>query len=200
MNGLHDRLLRIYRAGHRGEVSGLLDDALYAPKRVRAAAVLVAVTARPRPGILLTQRPRSMRDHAGQIAFPGGKLETGENAVEAALREAQEELSMNPAAVRVIGTSDRFISATGFAITPVLGVVPPDISIVPHPEEVDGWFEAPLDHLLDANRFRRGEMLVRGEKRSYLETTWEGHRIWGVTAAILHNLSRRLAWRELDVS
>ena len=194
---LFARFEQAFVVGHGAALSGLLDDARFAPKRIRSAAVLVAVTERPQPGILLTHRPATMRDHAGQVAFPGGKIEPGESPVEAALREANEELSIDPAQVRIIGQSDRFVSATGFEITPVLGLVPADLPIVPHPEEVASWFEVPLAYVFDeANRLQK-ELLYRGNVRPYLEIQWEGHRIWGVTAAILHNLSLRLAWREL---
>jgi 8-oxo-dGTP pyrophosphatase MutT (NUDIX family) len=135
-----------------------------------------------------------MRAHPGQVAFPGGKLDPGEDAVQAALREAYEELAINPSEVSIVGASDRFVTGTGYDVTPVLALVPPDIPLVPNPHEVDSWFEAPLGFLLDpANHARKlGEW--RGHTRSYLEIDWQGHRIWGVTAAIIANLSRRLAW------
>src|SRR4026209_753424 len=90
-----------------------------------------------------------MRAHPGQVAFPGGKLVPGGDAVAAALREAHEELGINNSDIRIIGATDRFVTATGFDVTPVLGLVPPDLEIVPDPVEVASWFEAPLGHLLD---------------------------------------------------
>jgi 8-oxo-dGTP pyrophosphatase MutT (NUDIX family) len=169
----------------------------FAPPELRPAAVLIAVTDRAEPGVLLTHRPQEMRAHPGQVAFPGGKLDPGEDAVTAALREAQEELGIDPAQVRMIGASDRFITGTGYDVTPVLALIPPDLAIVPNPLEVSAWFEAPLAYLLDpANHIQRlGEW--RGVERPYLEIDWQGHRIWGITAAILANLSRRLQWQEL---
>jgi len=127
----------------------------------------------------------------------GGHIELDEDPEQAALREAHEELGIEPGSVRVIGASDRFVTGSGFDVTPVLGLVPPDLPIRPDPREVSSWFEAPLRFILDeANHVQKlGEF--RGFERPYLEIDWQGHRIWGVTAAIIHNLSRRLAWQEL---
>ena len=193
-DSIQDRVSRAFEAGHRDPADNLLDDSPHAPGRIRPAAVLVAVTDRPQPGVILTYRPRTMQVHAGQVAFPGGKIEKGETAIQAALREAHEELSITPGEVQIIGESDHFVSRTGFDVAPVLGVVPADLRIIPHPEEVDGWFEAPLAYLLDEANHQRKEVNIKGVQRSYLEILWNGHRIWGVTAAIIHNLSRRLNW------
>ena len=135
-----------------------------------------------------------MRDHPGQVAFPGGKLDEGENAIEAALREAWEELGIEQGHVRVIGTTDRYKTGTGFDITPVLATVPPDLPIRPEPREVESWFEAPLDLLMDRARWEENEVFWKGAMRRYYEMDHAGYRIWGVTAAICINLSRRLAW------
>ena len=197
MSALFERLVRLFDEGHGVELPDLRDDASFAPPEVRPAAVLIAVTDRPEPGVLLTHRPETMRAHPGQVAFPGGKLDPGEDAVAAALREAREELGIEASDVRVIGASDRFVTGSGFDVTPVLALVPPDLPLRPDPREVSGWFEAPLRFILDeANHVQKiGEF--RGRERPYLEIDWQGHRIWGITAAIIHNLSRRLAWREL---
>ena len=197
MSELFDRLATLFANGHAEPIDGLLSDERFAvAERTADAAVLIAVTDRARPGIILTQRPHTMRDHPGQVAFPGGKLEPGESAIDAALREADEELSLAPGLVRIIGASDRYRTGTGFDITPVLGVVPSDVDLRPDPREVAAWFEAPLDLLLARESWRENSVFWRGAERRYLEMEFDGFRIWGVTAAILANLSRRLAWVE----
>lgn len=193
--GLFAPLARLFEEGHRRDVPDLLSDARFAiDGRATPAAVLIAVTDVPDdPQVILTQRPRAMRDHPGQVAFPGGKLDPGEDAVTAALREAEEELALPREAVRVIGTTDTYHTGTGFIVTPVLGVVPPGLDLRPNPAEVDAWFEAPLAMLLDPASWTTNEVFWRGANRRYLEMDWQGFRIWGVTAAIIANLSRRIA-------
>ena len=158
------------------------------------AAVLIAITDRPEPGVILTVRREHLRTHAGQVAFPGGRLDPGENARQAALREAHEELLLDPGAVDLIGAIEPYRTVTSYVVTPVIGVVPPDLPLSPHEHEVADWFEAPLGFLLDpANQLRRSALL-HGTERHYYEIPWEGRRIWGATAAIIVNLSRRLQW------
>lgn len=192
------KLTRIFEEGHGIDPPVLRNDAALAPVgEIRPAAVLIGVTDRPDPGILLTYRPLQMRQHAGQVAFPGGKLDPGEDAVTAALRETHEELGIEPAKISVVGATDRFVTGTGYDITPVLGMIEPNLRITPNPAEVSGWFEAPLRYILNpANRVRK-QAIFAGREREYTEIVWEGHRIWGVTAAILENLSVRLAWEGL---
>ena len=159
------------------------------------AAVLIAVTDRAEPGVILTIRREHLRTHAGQIAFPGGRLDPGEDAVAAALREANEEILLDPRAVELVGTIEDYRTVTGFVVTPVLGVVPPDLPLEPHEHEVAACFEAPLDFLLDPVNQHERTALFQGRTRHYYEIIWEDRRIWGVTAAIIVNLSRRLPWR-----
>ena len=192
MADLFSRLSRLHEQGHARALGDLLTDASLADGRATPAAVLVAVTDRPEPGVILTQRPRGMRDHPGQVAFPGGKLDPGEDAVTAALREADEELALPPAAVRVIGTSDEYQTGTGFLVTPVIGVIPPDLPLAPSPSEVEAWFEAPLELLLTRANWRSRDVHWNGKSRRYYEMDFEGFRIWGVTAAIILNLARRI--------
>lgn len=192
MPDLFSALSTLYTQGHSKPVPDLLSDAKLSDGRATPAAVLIAVTDRPEPGVLLTQRPRSMRDHPGQVAFPGGKIDAGEDAINAALREAEEELALPSGEVRVIGTSDTYHTGTGFLVSPVLAVIPPDLSLVPNPDEVEAWFEAPLSLLLNRDNWTVNEAHWRGADRQFLEMDYEGFRIWGVTAAILANLSRRI--------
>lgn len=193
MAALFERLRSLYDAGHARAADDLLTDVRFTdPALSTPAAVLIAITDRAEPGIILTQRPNSMRDHPGQVAFPGGKLEPGEDAVKGALREAQEELAIPPEEVRVIGTSDLYHTGTGFAVTPVLGVVHPDLPITPDPREVAAWFEAPASLLLDQTSWIERSAMWKGQPRRYLEMEYDGFRIWGVTAAIIMNLARRI--------
>ena len=159
------------------------------------AAVLVAVTDRSEPGVLLTVRREDMRTHAGQIAFPGGRVDPGEDAVEAALREAHEELLLDPAAAEIVGSSEPYRTVTGYMVTPVIAVIPPDLPLAPHEQEVADWFEAPLAFLLEGRNQRRESALFQGRERHYYEILWNGRRIWGATAAMIVNLSRRIQWR-----
>ena len=165
-----------------------VDDGLLTP-----AAVLVPIVDRPQPGVILTVRTDTVRRHAGQVAFPGGRIDPNDDGpVAAALREAEEEIGLRPSDVEVVGTADRYRTVTGFDITPVLGVVPPELTMILQPDEVAAVFEVPLYHLLE----RRNQLLKtiewQGRERSFYEIEWGGQRIWGATAAMIVNLSRRL--------
>ncbi|HEX8839090.1 MAG TPA: CoA pyrophosphatase [Sphingomicrobium sp.] len=159
------------------------------------AAVLIAITDRPEPGVVLTVRREHLRTHAGQIAFPGGRVDPGEDAISAALREAEEELLLDRAAVEVAGALEPYRTVTGYVVTPVVGIVPPDLPLQPHEHEVADWFEAPLSFLLDPDNHRQVSALFQGQTRHYYEIIWNERRIWGATAAMIVNLSRRLQWR-----
>lgn len=190
---LADRLRAALQAGGKAEL--LVGD--LPEERAKAtvdAAVLVAITNRAEPGVILTIRREDMRTHAGQIAFPGGRLDAGEDAVTAALREAHEEILLEPEAVDVVRSIEPYRTVTGYVVTPVIGVIPPDLPLTPHEHEVADWFEAPLAFLLDPVNQVRQTALFQGRERHYYEIVWDGRRIWGATAAMIVNLSRRLAW------
>jgi 8-oxo-dGTP pyrophosphatase MutT (NUDIX family) len=156
------------------------------------AAVLVAITDRPEPGVILTVRRPDLRRHGGQVAFPGGRLDPGEGVVAAALREAQEEIGLDPAVVRPTGLLDPYRTITDYQVTPVLALIPPDLPLVPHEAEVADIFEAPLPHLLHRENHVLRTVLFDGRQRQYYEIIWDGRRIWGATAAMIVNLSKRL--------
>ena len=158
------------------------------------AAVLIAITDRDEPGVVLTVRREHLRTHAGQIAFPGGRIDDGEDAIAAALREAREELGVPPSAVEVIAAIDEYRTVTGYRVTPVVGIIPPGLDLQPHEHEVADWFEAPLRFLIDPANQRLQTAVFGGRERRYWQIEWNGRRIWGATAAMLVNLSRRLQW------
>jgi len=172
----------------------LLDLMEGVPDAGKAAAVLVAITDREEPGVILTVRREHLRTHAGQVSFPGGRLDPGEDAVAAALREADEEIGLPPDEVNIWGSADNYCTVTGYCVTPVLGMVPPDLPLSPHEHEVADWFEAPLSFLLDPANQQRMSAEFQGRTRHYYEINWQGRRIWGATAAMLVNLTRRLEW------
>ncbi len=161
-----------------------------------AAAVLIAVTDRDEPGVILTQRPDTMRRHPGQIAFPGGRIDPDDDGpVAAALREAEEEIALPRRLVSVVGAAEGYRTGTGYHVTPIIGVIPPDLLLVPSEAEVAAVFEVPLSFLLDLANHASASAMWQGRERHYYEINWQDRRIWGATAAIIVNLSRRLAWQ-----
>ena len=159
---------------------------------LQPAAVLVAITDRPHPGVHLTLRREHMRSHAGQVAFPGGRLDPGEDATAAALREAEEEIGLPRDAVQLWGPADLYRTVTNFIVTPIIGLVPPDLSLSPHEHEVAELFEAPLSFVLDPANQHAMTAQFQGATRTYYQINWNGRRIWGATAAMIVNLTRRL--------
>jgi 8-oxo-dGTP pyrophosphatase MutT (NUDIX family) len=167
---------------------------LDAGRSYRDAAVLIPITDRDRPGVILTQRPDWLRSHAGQVAFPGGKVDAEDaNAIDAALREAEEELALPRHHVTVLGEADLYTSGSGYRIAPVVGVIPPDLPLIANPHEVEAWFEVPMDFLFDPANLEKKEAIWQGQQRYYYDMYWQDRRIWGVTAGIIANLAKRLA-------
>ncbi len=158
------------------------------------AAVLIAVTDRTDPGVILTQRTDTLSRHPGQIAFPGGRIDPGEDIVTAALREAEEEIALPRTSVTIVGEADSYRTVTGFQVTPVIGVIPPDLIFQPSEAEVASVFEVPLAFLLDSTNHVEATIEWQGHDRHYYEIMWNDRRIWGATAAMIVNLARRLRW------
>ena len=159
------------------------------------ASVLVALVPRTEITVLLTQRTDHLTDHPGQISFPGGRVEpTDADAAATALREAHEEIGLEPSFVDVLGAMPTYTTGTGFIVTPVIGLVAATAFLMPDPIEVADVFEVPLAFLLDPANHKPGEAMWQGRMRHYHQIDWQGRRIWGATAAMVVNLSRRLAW------
>ena len=158
------------------------------------AAVLVGITDRPEPGVILTVRREHMRTHAGQVAFPGGRIDPARDASQRRCARPGKSSGFEPATAEVVGEIDPYRTVTGYVVTPVLAVVPPDQPLSPHEHEVADWFEAPLAFVLDPANQQLKSALFQGRERHYYEIVWNDRRIWGATAAMIVNLSRRLQW------
>ncbi len=159
------------------------------------AAVLVGLVPRGDAGtqVLLTLRTDGLRNHGGQVSFPGGRIDAGDaDVVQAALRESREEIALVATQAVPLGYLDPFVTISGFRVTPVVAAVDPDYVPQPQPDEVAEVFEVPFDYLMASTHLRQVEIDYRGRPRSVLEYDWPGRRIWGATAAILYNLRRRL--------
>lgn len=163
--------------------------------RITPAAVLVPIIDRPGgPTVLLTQRTAHLNDHAGQISFPGGRVDAGDaDRVETALREAEEETGLARSRVHIAGCLPDYDIPTGFRVTPVVGWVEPPVAFAPDPFEVAELFEVPLSHFLDAANHQRHCDQVNGRPRNYYAMPYQGRYIWGATAGMLHCLYRTLS-------
>ncbi len=163
-------------------------------ENLRDAAVLVPLIDR-RDGltVLLTKRASDLPSHAGQVSFPGGRIDaTDESPVHAALRETHEEVGIEAAFISVIGTLDLYQTVTGYAVQPVVGLVNEGFELRPHAGEVDEVFEVPFEFLMDRSNHRRHETEWKGQRRSYYSMPYGDYFIWGATAAMLINLQKRL--------
>jgi 8-oxo-dGTP pyrophosphatase MutT (NUDIX family) len=157
------------------------------------AAVLVAFVDRPHPTILLTRRQAAMRQHSGQVAFPGGRADIEDaDLIATALREAEEEVALARDAVQVVGAAPPYGTVTGYRVTPILAVIPSDLPLLPNPEEVARVFEVRCDHLFDPAAQHRRAVEWDGGTRHYYEIAFDGERIWGATAGMIRNIGAML--------
>lgn len=162
---------------------------------LRLAAVLVPVVQHETgPSILLTRRADHLDKHSGQVAFPGGKVEEDDaTPVATALREAEEEIGLHPDFVEVAGFLDTYQTGTGFLMLPVVSFVRPGFSLTPDENEVADIFEVPLHQALNADNYERHQVMWKGKQRSYYSMQFEGYNIWGATAGVLMQMSRRVS-------
>lgn len=160
---------------------------------LRAAAVLAPIVMRPAGlTVLLTQRTADLPTHAGQVAFPGGRLHPGEDALTAALRETEEETGIAPRFIEPIGAFDAYQTVTGFAVSPIVGLVDPAFTLNPDPREVALVFEAPASFLFDPRNHERHTRQWQGQDRHFYVMPYQDHYIWGATAGMLRSLYFRL--------
>ena len=175
----------------------------FVDRAAAAASVLIAIVVRDSLTVLLTQRTDHLTDHPSQISFPGGRVEAFDaDATATALREAQEEIGLDPASVEVLGRLPTYTTGTGFVVTPVVGLVEPGFSLQTDPHEVAEVFEVPLAWLMDPSKHQRHAVEIDGVPREFLSIPWPGidaqgqprrYFIWGATAAMLRNLYRFLS-------
>lgn len=156
---------------------------------VAAAVLIPVIAAGPGPRVLFTKRALSLADHAGEISFPGGRVEPGDlDAAAAALRESEEELGLRPSQIEILGALDFYETRTGFRVSPLVGLLSPPLDLKPDPREVAEVLEVPLAHLLDPANHRRRDFTAGGQARSFYAIPFGGHTIWGATAGMLMNL------------
>ena len=177
-----------------GESGALLNQA--APQKVlKAAAVLILVINRPdAPTVLFTKRTAHLTDHAGQISFPGGRVEDHDPSVEqTALRETSEETGVDVARIALIGSIPRYTTGTGYLVTPVVGWLEPPIVYRPDPTEVEECFEVPLDYLIAPENHRLESAMYKGRMRQYYAIPFGRRYIWGATAGMIVTFTRVLS-------
>ncbi len=199
LHSLRERVFAAPSVSHSPSLHPEGDDTRdIAPGPYTAAAVLVPFVLGPQPGILLTKRTSHLAKHAGQVSFPGGRIDPEDLSPEhAALREAQEEIGLDPSLVEIAGRLPDYITGTSYRITPVLGLLPMGrgldvLDLTLSPDEVDSVFELKLDVLLDPKAPIRLSRQWMGRERHYWEIPHPEYQIWGATAAILVGLAARL--------
>lgn len=194
---LRIRLERALARGGRPSSDYDLNPGTVLPDRraLRPAGVLIAARMTERgPTVILTKRASGLKHHPGQIAFPGGKVDAGDDGpVGAALRETKEEIALPQSSVAVLGSLPAHETVTGFLVTPVLALVTGPCAPVPEPGEVEEAFEVPLPFLMEAAHYRIEGRVWRGQMRRYYAVPWGPYYIWGATARILKALADRMA-------
>jgi len=161
---------------------------------LKPAAVLIGLVEHPEgPSVILTRRSDTLRNHTGQVALPGGRCDPGETPWQTALREAHEEIGLDPALVTLAGLSTPYRTGTDYHITPVVGFIAPGFSLTVNPDEVAEVFETPFKFLMDPlNHVQHEREIPSGITRRFYGMTWEDHFIWGATAGIMRALYDRL--------
>jgi len=195
MSGLAQRLRRSFAAHADADSEPFIhyQDLIGDPSTLKAAAVLVPIIDAAEPRVLLTVRRDDLRAHAGQVAFPGGRLDPEDDGpVAGALREAWEEIGLPSDLVDVIGTSRAYATGTGYLITPVVGVIPEGLELVPHEAEVARVFEVPLEHLIAESNHLRRTAVYNDIERHFFQIDWPHEYIWGITAVLIVDLAPRL--------
>ena len=143
--------------------------------------------------VLLTKRTEHLKNHPGQISFPGGSVDdTDLNAQHTALRETEEEVGLDPSHVEIIGELDQYIVGTGYLVSPIIGLIKPPFKLIRQEDEVAEIFEVPLDFLIEPKNFKRYAREFNGTVHHHFSLTWQSYFIWGATAGMLRNLSERL--------
>ena len=165
-------------------------------KGQRGASVLMPLVMRDEWQVILTQRPETMPSHAGQIAFPGGKREEGESALQAALRETREEIGLNAADISVLGRLPSFNAVSDYRVTPFFGIVNSEAQLVPDEREVDDIFEVPLSFVMNPDNHVPRDVFFEGENHRLYDMPYDSadgtHRnIWGMTAMMMYRLYQR---------
>ena len=197
-----DSLAASLRHGHNIDAcgdGGFSDDGesaiqMHAGKTLKAAAVLILVINQPgQPTVLFTQRTAHLTDHAGQISFPGGRVEAADrDPFHTALREAEEETGVDANRIEIIGTIPQYTTGTGYLITPVVGWMEPPILVRPDPTEVEECFEVPFEFLTNIDNHQLETAMYKGRMRSYYAMPYRHRYIWGATAGMLVSLTRVL--------
>lgn len=193
------RLVELFAGAERGEGNlfsppaggdHALNPGLRPPRALTPAAVLIAIVDRGGDlSVLLTRRTEHLANHAGQISFPGGHVEPGDDTPEdAALRETEEEIGLDRRHVTLLGRLDDYVTRTGFQVTPVVAMVDAPFDLNPDPGEVEQVFEVPLPFLLDPANHQRTSRMFKGHRRFYYTIRWGQHEIWGATAGMVVNL------------